>query len=191
VGQETNGTAPPRLFPPCPLSRLFPPRVPEFRVDHHYDEAEYPRGRMRGVKRRVFNVAAAVSLALCVALLALAVRSCWIEEWFFVGVGSAQCVVRSSTAEMRIILLTNRFPTQSAEYKYGRVPLPSGEISARDVIYFDCYAVAPHLHIATGPNWALAAPLGCLAWWLRRNARKLAPRSGFAVEPITTAAQKP
>jgi hypothetical protein len=151
------------------------------------------------VKRRILNVAAAVSLALCVALIALAVRSCWIDDSVRLGIGESEYYVFSLAGEIEFFL-RGHWGSDYHEMMFSSGPPGRDYLSEWKMVHFDFgHESYPEMHgpgkvtpfVATAmiPNWALAAPLGFLAWWFRRKARKLVPRAGFAVE--SAAAQKP
>jgi hypothetical protein len=155
-----------------------------------------PHGTIQFVRRRILNVGAAVSLGVCVALVALAVRSCWVIDGVALGVGQSQYFVYSVAGE--IGYFSEGHGATFHEMTCSRTEPDWDYLSGWKMVHF---AFNPFPQMRSGPeqetpvaevvfpNWTLALPLGCLARWFRRQARKLAPQSGFAVEPL--AAQKP
>jgi hypothetical protein len=143
---------------------------------------------MSAVKRRVFNVLAAVSLALCVALVALAVRSCWVFDSVEVAIGSSQVGVESMAGELGFSVPDHG---SGSSFVYSRFRPPSdggGLIFQWKMVHFavhtrDWKPVSGFKVAIVFPNWVLAVPLGCLAWWFRRKSRRQT-QVGFAVEQV-------
>jgi hypothetical protein len=139
------------------------------------------------LKRRLLNVSALVAAALCVGLVALAVRSYWFEDYFVFHAGHSGFDIVSVNGEIEVNL-SGRGP-QSNNIAHIRQPAQRVLFSYWKMTRFDFgyqswpqIRRVPFMVSVMLPNWAMAAPLGCLAWWLRRKARKLTPRTGFAVE---------
>jgi hypothetical protein len=136
-----------------------------------------------------------VSLAVCVSLVALAVWSCWIEETILLPVPRSRLLVRSEVGEIGINYYWH-WTSTSVIHTHGKPP--ELDLSNWRMIHFSFNRHSwpqaqgnPFVVSVLFPNWALAVPIGCLAWWFRRKARKLVPQTGFAVESVATAAQKP
>jgi hypothetical protein len=147
------------------------------------------------VKRRLLNVAAAISLALGATSLTMAVRSCWIDDDVIVAVSSLRIMLDSYAGVATIgVLKSNRWAA-SEQSRYSKNPVPRGAVFETKMtrFYFRCADPLPYgdenVMTIVFPCWVPVAPFFCIAWWFRRKARKLAPRVGFVVEPV--AAQKP
>jgi hypothetical protein len=128
------------------------------------------------VIRRLFNVLAVVSLVLCVALVALAARSCWIVEQFSVVIGQATVVVKTQSGEITAALVDEQWAQH-----YVRRPTEPSDVARWKMIRFQCQRGGAVRFVVMFPNWAMALPLGCLAWWFRRKGRKQSPQ-GFALQ---------
>jgi hypothetical protein len=136
------------------------------------------------MRRRILNVAAAVSLALCVALVALAVRSGRTFESVFLSLGQQTIGANSYAGELQFVLVGQASPSWAGHMKMRH------EARVWKMLHFDCnlsprYQGSPWFAALTLPDWALALPLGSLAWWFRRKACTQA-QVGFAVEPVTS-----
>jgi hypothetical protein len=137
------------------------------------------------VKRHLLNVAAVVSLGLCVALVALAVRSYWVEEYLLFHAGRTQLHIVSYGADLGVLLYGRG--SSSYTISYTRHPAIRSMFSPWRMTHFgfsyETWPKLPRVPFMIDmmfPNWALAIPLGWFAWWSRRKTRQ--PPRGFCME---------
>jgi hypothetical protein len=77
------------------------------------------------VKRRLLNLAAAVSLVLCVATIVLWLRSYWYQSYAAVASRAASAMVGAQTSSGELLFIVNAYPVPFAlayPFSWGEMP---------------------------------------------------------------------
>lgn len=133
------------------------------------------------MKRWLFNLAAGVSLLLCLAIIALLVRSYWAVDFagWYDGVGGA-CGMTSCSGVIAAYRDRNGFGTGQSGYYYGRDKPDFWGAGPSFFAQVDSNLGRTNLSV---PHWfvsILLAVLPLLRWWTYHKGRQLY-RAGLCV----------
>jgi hypothetical protein len=140
------------------------------------------------MKRRLLNVSAWLAEALCVGLVALAVRSCWVDEDVRLTIGRSTLHAASMGGEIRLNYAAIR---EHRLWSYRRFDGPEKALGYWKMMHFDYLwdysrpqgSPPFRLGMITFPHWVLVLPLACLAVSFHRKGRRRS-QVGFAVQPV-------
>ena len=127
------------------------------------------------MKRRLFNLVTALSLLVCVAVVALWVRSYFVRDMLYVPFGGRTAVIQSASGQLFTIVMR-----LSDEARWSRYPESTPSVPSRAGallrVSWDVRAGLPSNYLIA-PHWLAAAlatlPAGVGAFLRRRSRRHM------------------
>lgn len=136
------------------------------------------------MRRHPLNVLPIVSLLLCLAVVALWVRSYVVHDWVCAARGGRAVYVHSSAGSITVVSDAGTAgPATAVHWFADRDPMPAGGTRLAALVHFHA-GTLPGLRITLVrfPHWAAAVVAA--AWPLARLVRRRrTPAGGFPVDP--------